>query len=195
MTKKASVLNKLIESGTDKLKTHIRKKANAKELKKQERSDYIFNNLSEDIQKRIKNKERNIIKKDRKTKEELSESRKNTIFRDPTAKSYERYLDLQLDEKSRSKALKELKINEEEIKKDLEKYLKKESQKRANEEKTGKELTKARDERKKPVNPSTQIRNLTTKLKDGGSVNKKKPVKKKAMKKSGKGTKWESKWG
>ena len=33
------------------------------------------------------------------------------------------------------------------------------------------------------------------KKRDGGMVRKKKPVKKKAMKKSGKGTKWESKWG
>lgn len=36
---------------------------------------------------------------------------------------------------------------------------------------------------------------VVEKKRDGGSVDKKKPVKKKAMKKSVKGTKWESKWG
>ena len=165
-----------IEKGTNIFSNLIKKSAKNKKLKKEQKVNDFFNNLPEDIQKRIENKEKNIIKKDRKTKEELSEARTNTIFGDPTVKSYERYLDLQLDRSITRK----LKQNDIEIQADYKKMMDKIEDDYKKTSDTGKALTKARDERK---------------LKDGGSVNKKKPVKKKAMKKSVKGTKWESKWG
>ena len=231
-----------IEKGTNIFSNLIKKSAKNKKLKKEQKVNDFFNNLPKDIQKRIKNKEKNIIKKDRKTKEELSEAKTNTIFRDPTVKSYERYLDGHLDRSITRK----LKQNDIEIQADYKKMMDKIEDDYKKTSDTGKALTKARDERKlkdggsvnkkKPATKDdvktarkmygfmegltdSMVRKLidagdvmvdmgimkdsgpkknykgVEKKRDGGMVRKKKPVKKKVMRKSSKGTKWESKWG
>ena len=169
------ILQGMVDSDKDKLETAAAKrvrvqaeKRRAKAEKREEKADNIFNLAPEDVQKRIKNKERNVLRKKERTKEELSQSRTNTVVGGGDTKSYERYLDILLDDKSRTRAIKEV----DQMFKDEQKLFDDHMQKEG-------------------LGYKGTSKDVKARLKSGGLVKKKRSVKKA----KGKGTKWESKWG
>ena len=76
------LLSKVLPSAEEKLKT----------------TNNILKNAPKDVKERIADKEKDVLKKQERTEIELLEAKTNTILKDPTIKSYERYLDLLLDD-------------------------------------------------------------------------------------------------
>ena len=133
----------LLMKGGEKLLSKVLPSPEEKFQKKLKNISDIFEDAPQNIKNRIANKEKNVLKKKGETAEDLLSAKVNLIDKDPTIKSYERYLDLQLDRSITRK----LKQNDIEIQEDYKKLMEKINDDNKKISITGEELTKARDER------------------------------------------------
>ena len=161
-------LQGMVDSAKDKLETKAKERVKKKLIRKEEAADAVFNRAPADIQKRIENKERNVLRKKERTEAQLLQSRINTLSEGGETKYYERYLDLLLDDKSRTRAIRELDQMFKDEQKRFDDHMQKEG-----------------------LGYKGTSKDVKARLKSGGLVKKKRSVKKA----KGKGTKWESKWG